>query len=68
MTELLQKAIAEVNQLPPERQDELAAWIIEELSSEQRWESAFESTSDALARLADETPVEHREGKAGAKR
>ncbi len=67
MTELLQKAIAEVNKLPPEQQDELATWILEELSSEQRWESVIESTSDALARLADEALVEHRESKTGAK-
>ena len=63
MTELLQKAIAEVNKLPPDQQDELAAWILEELSSEQRWESAFANTSDVLARLADEALAEHRSGK-----
>ncbi|HEY0072132.1 MAG TPA: hypothetical protein VGE04_19390 [Chloroflexia bacterium] len=67
MTELLQKAIAEVNKLPPEQQDELAALMLEELSSEQRWESAFADTSEALTRLADEALVEHRTGKTGAK-
>lgn len=67
MTELLQKAIAEVNKLPPEQQDELAALILEELSSEQRWESAFADASEALAQLADEALVEHQAGKTGAK-
>ncbi len=67
MTDLLQKAIAEVNKLPPEPQDELAAFILEELSSEQRWESAFANSSEVLARLADAALAEHGEGKTGAK-
>jgi len=63
MTELLEKAFAEAAKLPEEDQNELAAWILEELASEQRWEEAFAKTHDALGHLADEALAEHQEGR-----
>ena len=62
MTELLQKAIAELHKLPEQRQDEVAAWILEKLVSapsetsdsdaeaEAEWEAAVlgEVLADAL--------------------
>ncbi len=62
MTELLQKAIAEVSKLPAEEQDALAAWILEEISSEERWDGAFANSLDKLESLAREALAEHHEG------
>ena len=59
-TQLLEKAFAEASRLSAEEQDVFAAWILEELASERRWEKAFASSADALARLADEAISEYR--------
>jgi hypothetical protein len=62
MTELLEKALSQASRLPSEEHDKLAAWILEELASEQRWDAAFARSGDALARLADEALAEYRAG------
>jgi hypothetical protein len=62
MTELLQKAIAEVSKLPVEEQDALAAWILEEISSEERWDEAFSNSLEKLEGLANEALAEHQQG------
>jgi len=54
MTELLEKAFSEVSKLPQQEQDSFAAWIIEELASEHRWQENFSKSQDVLERLADE--------------
>ncbi len=38
MTELLNKAIARVKELPESQQNEIAAMILEELEDEARWD------------------------------
>jgi hypothetical protein len=60
MTELLQKAFAEAAKLSREEQDALAAMLLEELASEQRWSKALASSQDKLSELADEALAEHR--------
>ena len=62
MTQLLEKAIAEVSRLSEQEQDAIANWILDELKSERRWDKAFANSEDTLARLADEALVEHRKG------
>lgn len=62
-TKLLEKAFAEASRLSEQEQDVLAAWILEELASEQRWEKAFADSGGVLAWLADEALAEHREGR-----
>ncbi len=62
MTELLEKAFAEARKLTRREQDALAALILEELASEERWQKAFAASPDLLARLADEALAEHRAG------
>jgi hypothetical protein len=37
----------------------VAAWILEELASERRWQEAFARSADVLERLADEALAEH---------
>ena len=46
MTELLQQAIAQIQQLPPDRQDAIAARFLAELQDEQKWEARFAATTD----------------------
>lgn len=46
MTELLQKAIAEIKKLSPEQQDAIASRFLEELQDEQKWSTRFTSTTD----------------------
>ena len=66
MTTLLEQAFAEVAKLPHPEQDTVAAWILEELTSEQRWGRAFDTSQDLLAQLADEAVSEHRTGRTQA--
>ena len=63
MTELLEKAFTEASKLPTEEQDRVAAWLLEELASEQRWAEAFANSGDILDRLAQEARTEHQAGR-----
>lgn len=49
MTELLEKAIAEVSKLPDTRQDRVASWLLEELSLEQQWDAPDMTLAEMLA-------------------
>lgn len=62
MTELLQKAIAKIRNLPDEEQDTIATIILEELEDEKKWETAFADSQDVLATLAAEAMTEYRAG------
>jgi hypothetical protein len=46
MTELLQQAIAQIQQLPPDQQDAIAARFLAEIQDEQKWEAQFAATTD----------------------
>jgi len=63
MTELLTRAFAEASKLPTEEQDLFAAWLLEELASEHRWDQLFADSQDVLEKLAAEALAEHRAGK-----
>ena len=62
MTKLLKEVLAKLSKLSPERQDELAAWLLAEMEDEARWAKSFAESQDALAKLADEALDEHRRG------
>lgn len=51
MTRLLEKVLTEVYKLPPEKQDAIAAVILEELEDERLWDTAFVESQDKLAKL-----------------
>ena len=53
MTQLLEKALAEIAKLAPEAQDAIAALILEELEDEQRWDAAFAASQSQLTKLAE---------------
>ncbi len=56
----LELVFAEIEKLPPAEQNQFAAWILEELHSEQRWAKLFAKSSDMLSNLADEALAEHK--------
>ncbi|MBI4494628.1 MAG: hypothetical protein HY690_17765 [Chloroflexi bacterium] len=61
MSKLLTKAFAEASKLPESEQEALAAWILEELAADRRWQEALTDSGEFLAQLADEAVSEHRE-------
>jgi hypothetical protein len=46
MTELLEKAIAQLKTLPDEEQDVIAARLLAEMEDERQWKAQFEATTD----------------------
>ena len=63
MTQALNSAIPEATKLPPEEQDILAAILLEEIASEQRWSRSFAKSEYVLESLAAEALTEFRAGK-----
>lgn len=63
MTELLAKAFAKASELPDDEQDVIAALVLKEIESEERWETLFAESQDELATFAEEALTEHRSGK-----
>jgi hypothetical protein len=63
MTKLLEKALGEVAKLPESEQDAVAAMLLEELASEQRWSESFAKSQDLLAKLAEKALAEHAAGR-----
>ncbi|MBD2183140.1 hypothetical protein [Aerosakkonema funiforme] len=63
MTELLERAIAKLKTLPAREQDAIAAMILEELEDEIKWDAAFASSHNALAKLATDAMAEYKAGK-----
>ena len=62
MVRSLQDAFDHITQLPPEQQEEFAAFILEELKAEDRWQAALGQSGGLLASLADEALGEYRRG------
>ena len=63
MTHLLKRAFDEASRHPRELQDAIAAIVLAELASQQRWDETFARSQDALSTLADEALAEHRAGR-----
>ena len=53
MTRLLEKALLQINELPPEQQDAIASLILDEISDDRRWDNAFANSQQKLSQLAD---------------
>ncbi|MEM7736955.1 MAG: hypothetical protein AAF267_14320 [Deinococcota bacterium] len=64
MTELLEKAIAQVQDLPAANQDAIAQLILEELEDERLWDEAFahEKSPALLEKLLAEAEAEQQAG------
>ena len=63
MTQLLEKALAEVQKLTNPDQDTIAAMILDELADERRWDQAFARSQEQLGRLADRVRQDIRAGR-----
>ena len=63
MTQLLEKALAEVQKLTDPDQDTIAAMILDELADERRWDQAFAGSQEQLGRLADRVRQDIRAGR-----
>ena len=63
MTELVQRAIAALQQLTPDSQDAIAARVLEEIEANLAWERALAKDPDFLLELVDEAEAEIRAGR-----
>ena len=63
MTDLLEKAIAQLKTLPTTKQDAIATLILEEITDEAQWEASFAKSPDVLAKLATAAMAEYHAGK-----
>lgn len=54
MTQALSDAMASAAKLPEEEQNALAAILLEEMASEERWSALFSDSPTLLERLASE--------------
>ena len=64
MTRALDTAIAKIAELPPEEQDRIAQWLLDELKDEDRWTEQFADSQKSLSKLADEARSERDAGRA----
>ena len=65
MTELLDRAIAKLKTLSASEQNAIASMILEELQDDLKWDRAFASSPDVLAKLAASAMAEYRVEKPG---
>jgi hypothetical protein len=63
MTRSLTEAIEKLEALPPDEQDRVATWLLDELTDEARWAQKFAASQDLLADLANEAIADHAEGR-----
>jgi hypothetical protein len=63
MTNLMDRALSEVAELPEPEQDALAAMLLDEITSERRWSESFAKSQDALTKLAEEALADHAAGR-----
>lgn len=52
MTQLLERALEEVQRLSPADQDAIASIILAEIEDEELWDQTFAGSQDKLARMA----------------
>ena len=64
MTRALDAAIAKLSELPPEEQDRIARWLLDELEDEDLWARQFATSQDALSKLAAEARADRAAGRA----
>jgi len=63
MTQALDTAIAKLATLPPDEQDRVARWLLDELRDEEYWARQFDGSQDALSKLAAEARADHAAGR-----
>jgi len=63
MTQALSAAVATAALLPAEEQDALAAILLEEMESEERWNALFADSQNLLEQLAHEAIEDFQAGR-----
>ena len=63
MSPLLDKAVAEVRELPDEEQDAIAAIILQEIEDDRRWDESLAKSPGKLAALAARAKEHVRNGR-----
>lgn len=65
MSQLMEQAVEKARQLPEHDQEAIAAIILQEIESDQRWNELFArpESADLLARMADEALAEAKAGR-----
>ena len=63
MTQTLDAAIAKLATLPPEEQDRVGYWLLDELRDDERWARQFRASQDALSKLAAEARADRNAGR-----
>ena len=66
MTHTLDAAIAKLATLPPEEQDRVGHWLLNELRDDEHWAQQFRSSQDALSKLATEARADRAAGRTTA--
>ena len=64
MTQALDAAIAQLATLPPDEQDRVARWLLNELHDDAEWERQLSGSQGALSKLAAEARVDSANGRA----
>jgi len=63
MTRTLDAAIAKLAALPPDEQDRVGRWLLDELADDEQWARKFGASQDALSKLAAEARADRRAGR-----
>lgn len=63
MTQTLNAAIAKLAALPPEEQNRVGRWLLEELADEGQWARTFGASQDALSKFAAEARADRAAGR-----
>jgi hypothetical protein len=63
MTATLREAFEKAAALPSERQEAIAAVVLEEIEAEDRWQRSFARSQEALSKLAAEAIAEDAQGR-----
>jgi hypothetical protein len=63
VTRTLDAAIAKLATLPPEEQDRVGRWLLDELADEEHWTATLEASQDTLSKLAAEARADRAGGR-----
>lgn len=63
MTQLLEQALAKLQELSESDQDAIAVLILGELADEEHWQDSFANSQDQLAKLAEKARADIRAGR-----
>ena len=64
MTRTLDAAIAKLAVLPPDEQDRVGRWLLDELADDEQWARKFETSQHLLSKLAAEVRADQTGGRA----